>query len=160
LPVSGVNETISSLLLTYIAAALFNHFVEGPLRDPSSLNKPSTREIAPPTCRHHPPHRRPLGPGAGLWRLCLRADLHTTFGSPPASPAATCAPPGGRLGVGRLVSSCASAAALPGCRAWSLAAVQAAPTPTSAGYGFTGILCLLARHNPLAVIPVAILLAE
>src|SRR3954470_4626906 len=41
----GVNETISSLLLTYIAIALMNHFVEGPLRDPSSLNKPSTYPI-------------------------------------------------------------------------------------------------------------------
>src|SRR5262249_43511075 len=41
----GVNETISSLLLTYVAVALFNHFVEGPLRDPSSLNKPSTASI-------------------------------------------------------------------------------------------------------------------
>src|SRR2546425_4753575 len=41
----GVNETISSLLLTYVAVALFNHFVEGPLRDPSSLNKPSTANI-------------------------------------------------------------------------------------------------------------------
>jgi simple sugar transport system permease protein len=38
----GVNETISSLLLTYIALAAFNHLVEGPLRDPASLNKPST----------------------------------------------------------------------------------------------------------------------
>ena len=35
----GVNETISSLLLTYIAIALFNHFVEGPLRDPASLKE-------------------------------------------------------------------------------------------------------------------------
>src|SRR5499425_1797805 len=41
----GVNETISSLLLTYVAVALFNHLVEGPLRDPSSLNKPSTSPI-------------------------------------------------------------------------------------------------------------------
>src|SRR3954469_23636116 len=41
----GVNETISSLLLTYIAIALMNHFVEGPLRDPGSLNKPSTFPI-------------------------------------------------------------------------------------------------------------------
>src|SRR5437764_10733448 len=41
----GVNETISSLLLVYIALALLNHLVEGPMRDPSSLNKPSTREI-------------------------------------------------------------------------------------------------------------------
>src|SRR5213593_3003214 len=38
----GVNETISSLLLTYLAVALFNHFVEEPLRDPTSLNKLST----------------------------------------------------------------------------------------------------------------------
>src|SRR5882672_10160482 len=32
----GVNETISSLLLTYIGVAVFNQLVEGPLRDPSS----------------------------------------------------------------------------------------------------------------------------
>ncbi|MFX9016024.1 hypothetical protein ABTN29_20295, partial [Acinetobacter baumannii] len=42
----GVNETIASLLLVYIAIALFNHLVEGPLRDPASLNKPSTPPIA------------------------------------------------------------------------------------------------------------------
>ncbi len=41
----GVNETISSLLMAYIAIALMNHLVEGPLRDPSSLNKPATRHI-------------------------------------------------------------------------------------------------------------------
>ena len=41
----GVNETISSLLLAYIAIALMNHLVEGPLRDPASLNKPSTAAI-------------------------------------------------------------------------------------------------------------------
>ena len=41
----GVNETISSLLLVYISLAILNHLVEGPMRDPSSLNKPSTRNI-------------------------------------------------------------------------------------------------------------------
>ncbi len=41
-----VNETISSLLLRYIAIALFKHGVEGPMRDPASLNKPSTRPLA------------------------------------------------------------------------------------------------------------------
>src|SRR4051794_37531109 len=30
----GVNETIATLLLNYIAIALLNHIVEGPLRDP------------------------------------------------------------------------------------------------------------------------------
>ena len=41
----GVNETISSLLLSYIGIALLNHLVEGPLKDPESLNKPSTVPI-------------------------------------------------------------------------------------------------------------------
>jgi len=55
----GVNETISSLLLVYIALALLNHLVEGPMRDPASLNKPSTSEIgarlfvSPTTVRTH-----------------------------------------------------------------------------------------------------------
>src|SRR5437016_6768700 len=44
----GINETISSLLLAYVALAVFNHIVEGPLRDPLSLNKPSTAPIGDP----------------------------------------------------------------------------------------------------------------
>ena len=40
--IRGVNETISSLLLVYIALAILNFLVEGPMRDPTSLNKPST----------------------------------------------------------------------------------------------------------------------
>jgi simple sugar transport system permease protein len=41
----GVNETISSLLLTYIGIAIMNFFVEGSLRDLSNPNKPSTMPI-------------------------------------------------------------------------------------------------------------------
>src|SRR5690349_7711113 len=41
----GVNETIASLLLSYIAIAIMNFFVEGALRDPTSANKPSTMPI-------------------------------------------------------------------------------------------------------------------
>ena len=41
----GVNETIASLLMAYIAIALMNHLVEGPFRDPASLNKPSTAPL-------------------------------------------------------------------------------------------------------------------
>src|SRR5260221_9476755 len=37
----GVNETISSLLLTYIGIAVMNFFVEGSLRDLTNPNKPS-----------------------------------------------------------------------------------------------------------------------
>ena len=41
----SVNETISSLLLAYTAIAIFKHLVEGPMRDPATLNKPSTRTL-------------------------------------------------------------------------------------------------------------------
>ena len=41
----GVNETISSLLLTYIGIAIMNFFVEGALRDLTNPNKPSTMPI-------------------------------------------------------------------------------------------------------------------
>src|SRR5215467_9625090 len=79
----GVNETISSLLLTYIGIAIFNQLVEGPLKDPASLNKPSTTPIGDVNM---------LGPLPGLdvhWGLgfgviiCLALYLvvqHTTFG--------------------------------------------------------------------------------
>src|SRR4051812_47655462 len=41
----AVNETISSLLMNYIAIAFLNHLVNGPMRDPGSLNKPSSYPI-------------------------------------------------------------------------------------------------------------------
>ena len=41
----GVNETISSLLMTYIGIAIMNFFVEGALRDLTNPNKPSTKPI-------------------------------------------------------------------------------------------------------------------
>ena len=41
----GVNETISTLLLTYIGIAIMNFFVEGSLRDLTNPNKPSTKPI-------------------------------------------------------------------------------------------------------------------
>ena len=42
----GVNETISSLLMNYIAIAFMNHLVQGPLRDPEFVTKPSSAELA------------------------------------------------------------------------------------------------------------------
>ncbi len=41
----GVNETISSLLMTYIGIAIMNFFVEGALRDLTNPNKPSTMPL-------------------------------------------------------------------------------------------------------------------
>ena len=43
----GVNETIASLLMAYLAIGVFKHVVEGPMRDPASLNKPSTLPLDP-----------------------------------------------------------------------------------------------------------------
>ena len=162
----GVNETISSLLLVYIALALLNHLVEGPMRDPASLNKPSTSEIGaanmigtiPGTDVH-------WGLVFGIVAAILAYLLifHTTFGF-----AARIA--GGNvraakavgLGVGRLVLIvCFLAGAAAGLAGMvEVAAVQGRTNANlAAGYGFTGILvAFLARHNPLAIIPVALLL--
>ncbi|WP_349435500.1 ABC transporter permease [Pararhizobium sp. A13] len=162
----GVNETIASLLLAYIAIALMNHFIEGPLRDPASLNKPSTAPL---------PAEYMLGniPGMDVnWGLlvgivaCIIAWVlieATSFGF-----AARIA--GGNvraaqiqgLPVGRLIvgftALAGSSAGLAGMV--EVAAVQgSANASLAAGYGYTGILvAFLARHNPLAIIPVAILL--
>ena len=162
----GVNETISSLLLVYIALAILNHLVEGPMRDPASLNKPSTPEIGAANM---------IGsiPGTEVhWGLVFGVIAavasyiliyRTTFGF-----AARVA--GGNiraarivgLNVGRLVMTiCFLAGAAAGLAGMvEVAAVEGrANANLAAGYGFTGILvAFLARQNPLAIIPVAILL--
>jgi general nucleoside transport system permease protein len=163
----GVNETISSLLLAYIAIALMNHLVEGPLRDPASLNKPSTTQL---------PEALRVGnlPGMDVhWGLafgiagCLIAWVlieRTTWGF-----AARIA--GGNvraaqvqgLPVGRLMLGfTALAGAFAGLAGFfEVAAVHGSANGSLAsGYGYTGILiAFLARHNPLAILPVAVLLA-
>jgi len=162
----GVNETISSLLLVYIALAILNFLVEGPMRDPTSLNKPSTPEIGaanmigsiPGTDVH-------WGFMFGIIAAVLSYILiyHTVFGF-----AARVA--GGNLRAARVVGLsvgklilivCFLAGAAAGLAGmFEVAAVQGrANANLAAGYGFAGILvAFLARQNPLAVIPVAILL--
>jgi general nucleoside transport system permease protein len=162
----GVNETISSLLLVYIAIAILNQLVEGMFRDPASLNKPSSPSIGDVNM---------IGsiPGTEVhWGLvigivvCILAYIlmrHTTIGF-----AARIA--GGNLRAARMVGlsvgklvllTCfigGGAAGLAGMI--EIAAVQErANADLIAGYGYTGILvAFLARYNPLAVIPVAVLL--
>lgn len=163
----GVNETISSLLLAYIAIALMNHLVEGPLRDPASLNKPSTAPL---------PDALRIGniPGMDVhWGLvfgilaCIFSWVlidRTTWGF-----AARIA--GGNvraaqvqgLPVGRLILGFTGlAGAFAGLAGFfEVGAVHGSANGSlAAGYGYTGILvAFLARHNPLVIIPVAILLA-
>ncbi len=161
----GVNETIASLLLSYIAIAIMNFLVEGALRDPASANKPSTMPIGdayrigsiPGTDVH-------WGFAAGivlaivLWVLMSR----TTFGFAARMT-------GGNLRAARaqglpvgwlMVVCCMIAGACAGLAGFfEVAAIHGqANASLVAGYGFTGILvAFLARHNPLAVVPVAIL---
>ena len=162
----GVNETISSLLLVYIALAILNHLVEGAMRDPASLNKPSTREIGaanmigsiPGTDVHwglvfgivaaiavlHPDlsHRVRLRRAGRRRQHPRRQDRR---------PRRRQADPDDLLSGRRLrgLAGMVEVAAVQGRTNANLAA----------GYGFTGILvAFLARQNPLAIIPVAILL--
>jgi general nucleoside transport system permease protein len=162
----GVNETIASLLLAYIAIALMNHFIEGPLRDPASLNKPSTAPLPANFMLGHIPGMDVnwgLAIGVVACILCWVLIEATSIGF-----AARIA--GGNvraaqiqgLPVGRLIvgftALAGSFAGLAGMV--QVSAVQgSANASLAAGYGYTGILvAFLARHNPLAIIPVAILL--
>ena len=161
----GVNETISSLLLTYIGIAVMNFFVEGALRDLSNPNKTSTKPIAdaymvgkiPGTDVH-------WGFAAGLL-LCVALYLlleRTTFGFAARVTGANYrAALAQGLPVGKLVVACSMiAGACAGLAGFfEVAAIQGrANASLAAGYGFTGILVsFLARHNPLVIPPVAIL---
>lgn len=162
----GVNETISSLLLNYIAIGLFKHLVEGPMRDPASLNKPSTRPIG---------EANALGDIPGMdvhWGLvyglvaCGLSYLLMRFSSFGFAARMV----GGNvraallsgLSVHRIiVVTCACAGAAAGLAGMAeVAAVHGtANASLIVGYGYTGVLvAFLARQHPLAIVPVAILL--
>ncbi|MDX2190758.1 MAG: ABC transporter permease [Bacteroidota bacterium] len=161
----GANETIVGLLLNYIAIACMNHLVEGSLRDPASLNKPSTYHIGPDkmlgTVGGSDIH---YGVIMGIILALLMYFLYhfTTFGfsvriiggNKKAAKLAglsiekvillTFFLAGGIAGLAGMVE---------------VAAVHGrANASLVAGYGYTGILVsFLARHNPLAIIPVTFL---
>jgi simple sugar transport system permease protein len=162
----GVNETISSLLLAYVATNGFKHLVEGPMRDPASLNKPSTF---------------PLNPGlqigsigtldihwgliwgcvacviAGLWLALTTHGFATRIVGGNARAAGLVGLPIRRL----VVTACGLGGACAGLAGGlEIAAVHtAANASVIAGLGYTGILVsFVARHQPLAIIPVAVLM--
>lgn len=162
----GVNETISSLLLSYIAIALLNHFVEGPLKDPASLNKPSTLPIGDANMIGNLPGMDVhfgllVGVTLALIAWLLLKFTTTGFslqivgGNPRAAQMA-----GLRVNLWIVGAAAAGGAAAGMAGAIEVAAVQGAATSAVvAGYGYTGILvAFIARQNPLAVIPVAILI--
>ncbi|QND63565.1 ABC transporter permease [Mesorhizobium loti] len=162
----AVNETISSLLMAYIAIALMNQLVEGPLRDPASLNKPSTQPLADiyrigniPGMDVH--WGLVVGVVACILSWVLIEKTRWGFAARIAGGNVRAAQVQG-LAVGPLiVGFTALAGGFAGLAGMlEVAAVQGnANASLAAGYGYTGILvAFLARHNPLAIIPVAILL--
>ena len=161
----GINETISSLLLAYVAINVFRHFVEGPMRDPSSLNKPST----------YPLETTQLVGTIGTWDvhwgfawgmlMCICAGIWLAFTSNGFSTRVVGGNPraAGLVGLptSRLViSACVLGGACAGLAGgFEVAAVHTtANAAVIAGLGYAGILVsFVARHQPWAVIPVAIL---
>ena len=162
----GVNETISTLLLNYIALAILNHLVEGAMRDPASLNKPSSYSIGDQNMIGLIPW---LGVHWGIVFGVIAAVVayilvfHTVFGfSARIAGGNLRAAKVVGLPVGKLViAMCFLGGACAGLAGMvEVAAVQErANANMAAGYGYTGILvAFLARQNPLACVPVAILL--
>ena len=162
----GVNEVISTLLLNYIALAILNHCVEGPMHDPASLNHPSSWPIGDANM---------LGniPGTEIhWGLvyglvaCIFSWIlldHTTFGfAAKIIGGNTRAARIAGLSIGQIsLVACflgGAFAALAGVV--EVAAIHGqANDSLAAGYGYAGILvAFVARQNALAVIPVSILL--
>ncbi len=162
----GINETVASLVLAYIGIALFNHLVEGPLRDPASLNKPSTFGIGDANMLGYLPGTE-LHPGLAVgviacvlcWVLISRTSLgfsmRVTGGNLRAAQLQG-------LPVQRLIilacligGGCAGLAGM-----LQVAAVFGrANASLIAGYGYAGILiAFLSRQNPLAIIPMSVLL--
>ena len=162
----GVNETIATLLMNYLAIAVMNHLVSGPMRDFAQALKPSSWSID---------ERFRVGeiPGTGIhWGLafgvlaCLVAYVlmrRTTFGfgvdilGGNARAARLVGLPVGRMVLG----TCALGGAAAGLAgAIEIVAVHGfASASLVVGYGYAGILtAFLARQHPLGVVAVAVLL--
>jgi general nucleoside transport system permease protein len=162
----AVNETISSLLMNYIAIAFLNHLVEGPMKDPRSLNKPSSFPIPDEYMLNNIAATRiHYGLIYGIVACIIAYFLirHTTFGFAARTAggnikaARIAGLPVGKLTIAIcfLAGSCAGLAGMV-----EIAAVQGqANASLVAGYGYAGILvAFVARYNPLAAALVAVLL--
>jgi len=162
----GVNETISTLLLNYLAIALLLWLVGGPLHDPASLNKPSTPSIGSANMLGDIPGMSVhwgLVYGVVACALLFGLFRYTTFGfaariiggNVRAAQLNGLAVARITLTVGFLAGAAAGVAGMV-----EVAAVHGrANESLVAGYGYVGILvAFLARQNLAMIVPVAILL--
>lgn len=162
----GVNETISTLLMNYIAVALLNHLVSGPIRDFGRVLKPASWNI---------PERFMVGSMPGIdvhWGFAVGAAAclvlyillrRTTFGfatdilggNPRVAQMAGLPIHRMVLAASFLGGACAGLAGT-----MEVIAVHGfASDSLAVGFGYAGILiAFLARQNPVAVIGVAVLM--
>jgi ABC-type uncharacterized transport system permease subunit len=162
----GINETVASLVMAYIAIALFNQLVEGPLRDPASLNKPSSYPIPDdamlpnlPGTDVHPGILVGIVACVLCWVLISRTA--TGFAARVTGGNIRAAQLQGLPVAWLMVGACALGGAMAGLAGMiEVAAVHGrANASLIAGYGYSGVLiAFLARQNPLAIIPMAVLL--
>ncbi len=160
----GVNETISSLLMNYIAIAILNHCVEGPMRDPESLDHPSSFHIGFANMLGNIPGTEiHVGLLFGII-CCVFAWVlmdHTTHGFATSIV-------GGNVRAAKVAGLSVAKFSLAACFLGGAFAALAgvvevaaihgrANDSLAAGLGYAGILvAFVARQNPLAIIPVAI----
>lgn len=161
----GVNEVIVTLLLNYVAILLVEFLIHGPWQDPTSTSWPQTAAF-PATAElpHFPGVRVHLG-------ICLAIGLSIIFAillpltrtgfiarvighSQDAAQYAQYAV--GRYQIVAMLIS-GAIAALAGFG--QVSAIEGRlRSGISPGYGYTGFLvCWLARHNPIAIVIVSIL---
>jgi ABC-type uncharacterized transport system permease subunit len=162
----GVNETISTLLLNYIAIALLNHLISGPIRDFSQTLKAQSWSIPDKFMLNNiPGWSVHWGLAIGLVACFLLHLLlrHTTLGfSMDILGGNRRAAQMAGLPIGRLILlACFLGGAAAGIAgAIEIVAVHGAASESLIiGLGYTGILvAFLARQNAIAVILVALLL--
>ncbi len=161
----GVNETLSSLLLVYLAVSIFDHFVDGPLRDPKYVNFPATKHIGEENMITNMPGMDVhWGFVVGII-ACILAYLFMRYTTHGFAIRLT----GGNTRAARILGLSVGGMTVGVCMVGGAAAGLAGMIEVAAvhgkasgglhvGYGFMGILvAFLARHNPIAIIPAALL---
>lgn len=162
-----LNETISTLLLNYVAILVVEYFVFGPWKDPGSGNFPQTVTFVPaaqlpvfPGTRIHAGILIGLLAVAVLYFILHRTrwgyEMHAIGGNSEAAR---------RVGIPvalYIVGTLLIGAALAGIAGFGeVSAIQGQLRPDiSPGYGYIGFLVSwLADHNPLTIVLMSLLLA-
>ena len=162
----GVNETIVTLLLNYVAILLIDYLVHGPWQDPDSYSWPQTPEFSSAAELVH------IGDSRlhiGIWFALALAGTFAVIlsrtqigyktrviGANPEAAKHVHYPVARYLLIAMLLSG--AIAALAGfCQ---VSAIEGRlRTGISPGYGYTGFLVSwLARHDPIAIVIVSILI--